>query len=70
MKARDFEKFADEMLQIAFQGGYADGADIQDLAEKCGLLEEVTRTSACSETGCVCAELGDFPQQCYSKTYK
>ena len=68
MEKPNFEEFADAMLDIAWQGGDADGATIQELAEKHGLLKETEVAESCGEN-CVCAEVSDFPLNCYRKTY-
>ncbi len=44
--------------------GELDGGDLQDLAEKTGVLVPVKVTEACGEN-CACAEWDDFPQDCY-----
>jgi hypothetical protein len=62
------KQFADEMIAIAFQGGDADGAHIQETATRTGLLKETTQQEPCGEN-CACAEYGEFPATCYRKTY-
>ena len=44
-----------------------DGGELQDMAERHGLLRPETRTEPCGED-CLCAEVGDFPTTCYRKT--
>jgi hypothetical protein len=44
--------------------GELDGGDVQDLAEKTGVLVPVKVTEACGEN-CACAEWDDFPLDCY-----
>jgi len=44
-----------------------DGGDVQAWAVECGLLEEWTPTEPCGEQ-CECAEVADFPTQCYRLT--
>jgi len=44
-----------------------DGFDIQELADKNGLLVGTMKTESCGE-GCNCEEYGDFPMLCYTKT--
>lgn len=58
--------FANEMVSAAFEGGSLDGADIQDIAVKHGLLRIETRKGECCE-GCACREYG-FPAECYRGT--
>ncbi|MBI6621156.1 hypothetical protein YA0783_22925 [Pseudomonas corrugata] len=58
--------FANEMVSAAFEGGSLDGADIQDIAVKHGLLRIETRKGECCE-GCACREYG-FPAECYRRT--
>jgi len=66
--AESFRKFTDEMLEIAWGGGCADGAAIQETAIYHGLLKEVLAKEPCGER-CGCAEVTDFPTMCYRKTY-
>lgn len=58
--------FAKAMVDISFQGGDADGAHIQELALKHGLLTPEVRTKPCKGS-CACAEYG-FPANCNRKT--
>jgi hypothetical protein len=44
-----------------------DGFDLQDLAVKHGLLEATTVTEFCGE-GCQCAEIDEFPMECFRFT--
>lgn len=44
-----------------------DGFDLQDLAEKHGLLVPTEALERCGEV-CSCADYDDFPQTCYRKT--
>lgn len=64
-----FKAFTDAMLDISWKGGDADGAHIQELALKFGLLQEVVETERCSDERCICAEVTDFPTTCNRKTY-
>lgn len=49
-------------------GGDLDGFEFQEIAVKCGLLEEVTQEQPCGEV-CQCYDMGaDFPAQCFRKT--
>lgn len=43
--------------------GDIDGGSIQDKLEELGLLVSVPVTEPCGEN-CLCAEYGDFPQEC------
>ena len=45
-----------------------DGFDLQDLAEKHGLIEPREVSAPCHPEHCACAEYDDFPQTCYRKT--
>ncbi len=47
--------------------GDVDGGDLQELAEKFGLISPLTVTEPCGEY-CRCQEYGDFPQTCYRRT--
>lgn len=44
-----------------------DGADIQNLAEKFGLLEKIQVTEPCGEQ-CDCAGMQNIPGECYRRT--
>lgn len=44
-------------------GSDLDGGSAQDKAEELGLLIRVSVTEPCGDQ-CVCAEYGDFPQEC------
>lgn len=44
-------------------GDDLDGGAAQDKAEELGLLIRVQVTESCGDR-CVCAEYGDFPQEC------
>ena len=59
--------FAQSVMQSWPEGGDIDGCDLQDKAEKHGLLRPETRTEPCGEN-CWCEEYDDFPQTCYRKT--
>jgi hypothetical protein len=58
--------FANSMIDIALEGGNADGAQIQELAVEHGLLKPEQRTERCGDT-CSCAEYSDFPVECFRK---
>lgn len=59
--------FAQEVMRDWPEYDGIDGADLQDLAEKHGLLELHQVTEPCGQA-CHCAEYGEFPQACYRKT--
>lgn len=59
-------KFANELIDGAFEGGNFGGDDIQDIAVKHGLLSIETRDEPCGEF-CACKEYG-FPAECHRKT--
>lgn len=63
---KGLQVFANSMVNIAFEGGDASGADIQEQAVENGLLEAHSKLQACSDT-CACAEFG-FPTVCNRKT--
>jgi hypothetical protein len=44
MSTPDFKAFADEMIGVAFEGGSIDGAAIQEIATRLGLLKETVQT--------------------------
>lgn len=56
--------FANDIWE--YHTGSFDGCDLEDLAEKHGLIERVEVTQNCGED-CACAEFG-FPAQCLRKT--
>lgn len=62
-------EFANEMLSFCQEGVDPDGGDIQEIAEKVGLIEEYNATEPCCEH-CTCAEVfnADWPVKCYRKT--
>lgn len=67
----DFKGFADEILNTMWiDMTELDGADIQELAERHGLLHTVMATMPCGEK-CLCNEFsdGDFPIKCLRKAY-
>jgi hypothetical protein len=64
--------FAQEVMECWPMGGI-DGGELQDIAEKHGLLRPETRYAPCREEGCTCAEYvnaQEFEQgvTCYRKT--
>ena len=61
------QSFAEEVVSAALEGGSFDGADIQKLAVKHGLLKLQTMNARCGDN-CACAEIDDFPLGCYRKT--
>ncbi|MEM9759663.1 MAG: hypothetical protein AAF933_10545, partial [Pseudomonadota bacterium] len=61
-------QFTQAMAEISFEGGTADGWDIQSKLETLGLITEVTVTEPCCEGYCTCAEVTDFPTECYRFT--
>lgn len=66
--APGIRRFARDVLEGGFEGNTFDGADLQELGVKHGLLREVTVTEPCSTDGCACAEVVDFPTTCYRFT--
>lgn len=70
MSEPDWKPFVNAMLEASWDGLDADGGDIQDLAEKFGLIKLVKVWSPCGEN-CRCASYEfDFPVECYRKTYE
>ena len=67
---RHLKDFARAMISPTFEGLDINGGDIQDEAAQYGLLERVTRTQPCSDKDgeCLCAEIADFPTECYRFT--
>ena len=59
--------FAQDIMEDWYEGG-PDGADLQEIGEKHGLLVPREMAEPCGEN-CNCAENGaDFPTVCYRKT--
>jgi hypothetical protein len=63
------ESFADEIIQVAFNGSSIDGGTIQELAERHGLLKRTRMNERCGYR-CSCDEHGEFPRDCFRKTYR
>jgi hypothetical protein len=63
-KLRDFAK---EIMDNCPDVVFLDGFDLQDLGVKYGLLVGTIKTEPCSDN-CNCAEYGDFPMKCFTKT--
>lgn len=61
------QSFAEEVISAALEGGNFDGADIQELAVKHNLLKLEKMNERCGDN-CACAEIDDFPLDCYRKT--
>lgn len=59
--------FADRIMGEWPDVGGLDGGDLQDIAERTGLLAKVTMQEPCGEN-CNCEGYGDFPMECYRKT--
>ena len=64
-----------DVLRLAAFGAWAarefrdsladvDGGSAQDAMERLGVIAKHTVTEPCGE-GCVCAEYGDFPHECF-----
>lgn len=69
---RILQKFVGEIFDGTEDSpGTWDGGDLQDLADKVGLLTPVEVTESCGEN-CSCAGYGEFPMTChkYSDTLK
>lgn len=59
-------RFAARVMK-SWPEGDVDGGDLQRIANECGLLHPVTVTEPCGEI-CGCADLVDFPCNCYWPT--
>ena len=66
LDAAKLRAFAQEILKD-WPDCTVDGFDIQELADKNGLLVGTMKTESCGES-CNCEEYGDFPMLCYTKT--
>ena len=71
IRATDYDALQDEVERLrSFAAGMLDLCPhtecegVQELAVQHGVLVEVTATDPCGE-GCHCAELVDFPTQCF-----
>lgn len=61
--------FAQDVMAWWPEFGDIECADLQDLAEKHGLLKLVTMSGPCDDESCSCADLGaEFPTTCYRRT--
>ncbi|EPC2032673.1 hypothetical protein ACRXNU_000189 [Pseudomonas aeruginosa] len=65
-------KFAREIICGALEGGSFDGADIQESAERHGLIAKQVMNEPCRgpEEFCACAWSTSFPAECYRVTPK
>lgn len=63
-------KFAREIICGALEGGSFDGADIQEIAERHGLIAKQVMNEPCRgpEEYCACAWSTSFPAECYRVT--
>ncbi|HHX6267724.1 TPA: hypothetical protein ACVGI0_006067 [Pseudomonas aeruginosa] len=63
-------KFAREIICGALEGGSFDGADIQESAERHGLIAKQVMNEPCRgpEEYCACAWSTSFPAECYRIT--
>ncbi|MFG4413079.1 hypothetical protein [Pseudomonas aeruginosa] len=64
--------FAQEIISGALEGGSFDGADIQESAERHGLIAKQVMREPCRgpEEYCACAWSTSFPAECYRVTPK
>lgn len=64
--------FAQEIISGALEGGSFDGADIQESAERHGLIAKQMMREPCRgpEEYCACAWSTSFPAECYRVTPK
>lgn len=62
--------FAQEIISGALEGGSFDGADIQESAERHGLIAKQVMNEPCRgpEEYCACAWSTSFPAECYRVT--
>ncbi|MER1100237.1 hypothetical protein AAA604_02545 [Pseudomonas aeruginosa] len=68
--AAKFAAFAQEIISGALEGGSFDGADIQESAERHGLIAKHVMNEPCRgpEEYCACAWSTSFPAECYRVT--
>lgn len=62
------EKVVTELWKCRHDNGL-DGQDIADLLIDCGAAKFVTVTEPCTDEGCLCSEVGEFPTGCFRKEY-
>ncbi|HHK3934938.1 TPA: hypothetical protein ACQSRZ_000116 [Pseudomonas aeruginosa] len=69
-QAAKLAAFAQEIISGALEGGSFDGADIQDSAERHGLIAKQMMNEPCRgpEEYCACAWSTSFPTECYRIT--
>ncbi|QUE30227.1 hypothetical protein QIT86_gp39 [Pseudomonas phage BUCT566] len=69
---RGMAAFAQEIISGALEGGSFDGADIQESAERHGLIAKQVMNEPCRgpEEYCACAWSTSFPAECYRVTPK
>ena len=60
----DVKSLVRDLTEMCWSDAFIDGGDIQELLVKHGCIEMVTVDAPCSEV-CLCAEVSDFPTQCY-----
>ncbi|MFU2618519.1 hypothetical protein ACOANQ_31815, partial [Pseudomonas aeruginosa] len=67
---RGMAAFAQEIINGALEGGSFDGADIQESAERHGLIAKQVMNEPCRgpEEYCACAWSTSFPTECYRIT--
>ncbi|HBO5706489.1 TPA: hypothetical protein L4712_000692, partial [Pseudomonas aeruginosa] len=67
---RGMAAFAQEIISGALEGGSFDGADIQESAERHGLIAKQMMREPCRgpEEYCACAWSTSFPTECYRIT--
>ncbi|MFN1181090.1 hypothetical protein ACK0NM_03985 [Pseudomonas aeruginosa] len=67
---RGMAAFAQEIISGALEGGSFDGADIQESAERHGLIAKQVMNEPCRgpEEYCACAWSTSFPTECYRIT--
>ncbi|HBO4309492.1 TPA: hypothetical protein L4U29_005994 [Pseudomonas aeruginosa] len=67
---RGMGAFAQEIISGALEGGSFDGADIQESAERHGLIAKQVMSEPCCgpEEYCACAWSTSFPTECYRIT--
>lgn len=63
------ERFTRLVMNSMYEGGWGtlEGLDIEEFAEKCGIIKPTEVTEPCCED-CLCALLGDFPVTCNKLT--
>ena len=64
---RGLSNFSSEIIRAALEGGNFDGAEVQEIAERHGVIAKQVMNEPCCgpEEHCACAWATSFPTECY-----